>query len=74
MAVTMEEFGIDRLTVDQRLELLGLIWDSVTAGGVPTPIPDWHRRELDRRIAAADADPGAARPWAEVRVRLLGGP
>lgn len=73
MAVTMEEFGIDRLTVDQRLELLGLIWDSVTAGGVPTPIPDWHRRELDRRIAAADADPGAARPWADVRARLLGG-
>ena len=74
MVLTMEQFGIDRLTVGQRLELLGLIWDSVTAEGVPTPIPEWHRRELDRRIAAADADPGAALPWDEVRARLLGGP
>ena len=74
MVVTLEQFGIERLTVEQRLELVGLIWDSVTAGGVPSPIPEWHRRELERRIAAADADPGAALPWAEVRARLLGGP
>ncbi|MGH7199430.1 MAG: addiction module protein [Planctomycetaceae bacterium] len=21
------------------------------------PVPDWHRQELERRLAAADADP-----------------
>jgi len=35
----------------------------------PLP-PDWHLRELERRIADADADPGAAEPWETVLVRL----
>ncbi len=72
MVRSLEEFGIDRLAVEDRLELIGLIWDSVAAEQVPTPIPDWHRQELDRRIAAADADPHAGIPWDVVRARLLG--
>jgi putative addiction module component (TIGR02574 family) len=32
---------------------------------------DWHREELERRLAAADADPDAAIPWEEVRQNLL---
>ena len=35
-----------------------------------TAIPEHHREELDRRLAAADADPGAGRPWEEVKERL----
>ena len=34
------------------------------------PIPDWHREELDRRLAEDDADPEAGAPWEEVRSRL----
>jgi len=34
------------------------------------PIPDWHREELERRLAAADTDPGGAIPREEVRQRL----
>jgi putative addiction module component (TIGR02574 family) len=37
-----------------------------------TPIPESHREELDRRLAAADADPAPGRPWEEVRARLRG--
>ena len=32
--------------------------------------PESHRKELDRRLAAADADPAAGRPWKEVWARL----
>jgi hypothetical protein len=28
-------------------------------------------RELEKRIAVADVDPGAAEPWEAVRARLL---
>ncbi|HTU93961.1 MAG TPA: addiction module protein [Gemmataceae bacterium] len=69
MDLTLEQFGIDRLNPQQRLELLGLIWDSLP-DGPPFMPPDWHLRELERRIAAADADPGAAEPWETVRARL----
>jgi putative addiction module component (TIGR02574 family) len=69
MGMTLEQFGIDRLSPEQRLELIELIWDSLP-DDVPHPLPEEHRRELERRIAAADADPGAAEPWETVLARL----
>jgi putative addiction module component (TIGR02574 family) len=69
MDLTLEKFGIDQLSPQQRLELIGLIWDSLPADMLFTP-PDWHLRELEQRVAAADADPSAAEPWDSVRARL----
>jgi putative addiction module component (TIGR02574 family) len=67
--MTLQEFGIDRLSAPERLELIGLIWDSISEheAGVP---PAWHLRELERRRAAAEADPGAGSPWEVVQARL----
>jgi len=58
------------LSVTQRLELIGELWDSIPDSVEALPIPDWHREELERRLAAADADPEAAIPWEEVKSRL----
>jgi putative addiction module component (TIGR02574 family) len=69
MTLTLEQLGIDRLSPQQRFELIGLIWDSLPADAPFTP-PEWHLRELERRVAAADAEPGAAAPWEEVLARL----
>jgi putative addiction module component (TIGR02574 family) len=69
MAMTLEQFGIDRLTPEQRCELIQLIWDSLPDDTPFTP-PAWHLRELERRVAAADADPSAGEPWAAVLARL----
>ena len=68
MSPTMHDLGIDRLTVAQRLHLIGEIWDSLSAQA--TPIPEDHREELDRRLAAADADPINGEPWNVVLERL----
>jgi putative addiction module component (TIGR02574 family) len=73
MSMTLEQFGIDRLNPQQRFELIGLIWDSLPDDASFTP-PDWHLRELERRVAAADADPGAAEPWEAVLARLSSKP
>jgi putative addiction module component (TIGR02574 family) len=69
MDVSLEKFGIDELNPTERLELIGLIWDSLGPMNA-TDIPEWHRRELDRRRAAADANPDAGSPWHEVKERL----
>jgi putative addiction module component (TIGR02574 family) len=69
MSLTLEQFGIDRLSPKQRYELLTLIWDSLPDEETFTP-PEWHLRELERRVAAADANPGAAEPWESVLARL----
>jgi putative addiction module component (TIGR02574 family) len=69
MSLTLSQFGIDRLDAQQRVELIGLIWDSLPDDATYTP-PDWHIQALERRIAAADANPGAAEPWETVLARL----
>jgi putative addiction module component (TIGR02574 family) len=49
----------------------GDIWESLTPID-EFEIPESHREELDRRLAAADAEPEAGKPWEEVRARLRG--
>lgn len=70
MAITLEQYGIDRLSREDRWELLGLLWDSLPE---PTPpIPEWHRQLLAQRRAKADASPEDVVSLAEVKARLLG--
>ncbi len=71
MNTTLQEFGIDRLSVDQRLDLIGQIWDSITENEGNLTIPEWHIRELERRRASAEANPEAAIPWEVVKARLV---
>lgn len=68
MSPTLQALGIDRMSPEERLRLITEIWESLDG----LEIPDSHREELDRRLAAADADPAAGRPWEEVRARLRG--
>ena len=71
MSPTLQELGIDRLSSGERLRLIAEIWDSLTPID-QLEIPQTHKEELDRRLAAADADLAAGRPWEEVRARLRG--
>ena len=66
MTPSAAEMPVDELTVDERLLLLGRLWDSLLDAG-PPPIQSWHMAEVRRRIAAADADPEASIPLEELR-------
>ncbi len=68
MSMTLQQFGIGQLNFQERLELIHIIWHSLP-DDVPFTPPEWHLRELERRIAA-DAAPGAAEPWETVMARL----
>jgi len=69
MALTLGQFGIERLSPQERYELISLLWDNLP-DDAPFASPEWHLRELERRIAAADANPGAAELWETVLARL----
>jgi putative addiction module component (TIGR02574 family) len=69
MSSTIQTLGIDRMSPEDRLRLIGEIWDSL-APIDQFEIPQSHRDELDRRLAEADADPSAGPPREEVRARL----
>jgi len=69
MSLTVERAEIDKLTVEERLELIGQIWDSLSE--TAPMAPEWHLAEVQRRRTAALADPDASMPWAEVKARLV---
>jgi putative addiction module component (TIGR02574 family) len=64
--------GFDQLSVPERLALISQLWDSIPESDEDFPIPEWHREELDRRLAEADAAPEAGIPWEQVRAELRG--
>lgn len=71
MAPTLEALGIIGLSVEDRLELIGAIWDSIAAESAELPLSEAQRQEIDRRLAAHEADPSAAVPWEQVRAEAL---
>jgi putative addiction module component (TIGR02574 family) len=58
------------LTVEQRLELIGKLWDEIPDSPEALAVPDWHQQILRERLASADADPQAAIPWEKVEKSL----
>ena len=69
MSPSLHDLGIDQMSVEDRIRLMGEIWDSLTSlDGFE--MPESHREEIDRRIAAADAEPAKGYPWEEVQARL----
>jgi putative addiction module component (TIGR02574 family) len=58
------------LPAEDRLRLVEEIWDSLVADPASLPSPDWHRSELDRRVARHQVYPDQVEPWDEVRKRL----
>jgi putative addiction module component (TIGR02574 family) len=73
MSPTMQKLGIDQMNIEDRIRLIGEIWDSLTPDD-GLELPESHREELERRIQAADADPSKSSPWEEVQARLRSGP
>lgn len=74
MSQILQQLGIDRLSIPERIELIGEIWDSIAEAGTDFPTPEWHRPEVERRRAAAEADPEAGIPWEVVKARLANRP
>lgn len=60
-----------KLPITDRLRLIEELWNSLDAEHVALPVPDWHKAELDKRLAAHEADPSVARPWDEVKADIL---
>ena len=73
MAITIKELGIDRLSAEDRLDLIEQIWESLPPLVQPGEVPDWHLAELVKRRAAVDAAPGQGKPWREALARFGGG-
>jgi putative addiction module component (TIGR02574 family) len=70
MHATLEELGIDRMSVSERLALVGRIWDTL-AGPVAELPTAAQADELDRRAEDDDANPDDVVPWERVKAEAL---
>jgi putative addiction module component (TIGR02574 family) len=57
---------INRLTRDERLELIEQLWDSLAGTPSEIALTDAQRNELDRRLDEMDRDDTLGIPWDEV--------
>jgi putative addiction module component (TIGR02574 family) len=71
MLPTLQELGLDRLSVEDRIALAQALWDSVAQEVEKMPLPEAQRKELERRLADSIARPDAVTPWEVIKARAL---
>ena len=71
MTPTLEDLGIHRLPIEQRIALAQEILDSVVAEQPPGPLSEAKRQELLRRLEAHTANPNDVIPWEQVEAEAL---
>lgn len=61
-----------RLPIPDRLQLVEDIWDSIAQDATTETLPlsDDEKAMLDERLAELEANPGAGRPWPDVRASI----
>lgn len=63
---------IAAMTIDKRIQLMEDLWDSIIDLPEAVDVPDWHREELEKRLANYHENPNAGSPWSDVKERILG--
>ena len=71
MPATVQTLGIDRMSVEDRPALVQEIWESTALEAERSPLTEAQRQEVDRRLAAHEANPDAATPWEQVEAEVM---
>jgi len=59
---------VNSLSPADRLELIGVVWDTLSADDLP--VTEAERALLDARLADMDRNPDDQSPWPDVKARL----
>ena len=68
--MTISQHDIEMLSVEERLELIERVWDSLTVTQDDIPLTDSQRAELDRRIDELEEKGPIGIPWEQVVDRI----
>jgi putative addiction module component (TIGR02574 family) len=61
---------VSQISVDDRLDLIDLLWESLSELSESLSVTDAQKAELDRRLLNLQNDPTAGSSWEEVKQRL----
>jgi putative addiction module component (TIGR02574 family) len=67
MSTVIETYGLEKLSTAEKIELMHELWESISAEVESFPLSEAQKREIDRRLAAHEADPTSAIPWEQVK-------
>lgn len=59
------------LDIDEKIELVEAIWDSIVSCCAAPPLTETQKLELDRRFEDHLANPGDVIPWDDVKAAAL---
>ena len=60
-----------KLSIPERIVLVEEIWDTIAEENEAFELTDAQKRELDRRLEAARANPAGGRTWDEIKAEFM---
>ncbi len=63
MGANAKSLGIDHLSLAERILLVEEIWDGIADEAEAVEVPQSHKDELDRRMAARAEDSNSGASW-----------
>ncbi len=70
MDVTATLNEIATLSIEERIDLVQDIWDSIAAESTCSDLTETQKLELDRRIADDEANPDNVMTWEEIKASI----
>ncbi len=61
---------IKAMTVEQRLDLIERVWDTLVEIPDEIPVPDWHKDVLEIRLQDFQQNPEDGASWDEIERRI----
>ena len=72
MAISLEALGLNRLSLEEKLELVSRLWDEIVVSGPPGGLlSDVQREELRRRVVDAQTHPDDYVAWEDALAATL---
>jgi putative addiction module component (TIGR02574 family) len=59
---------IEEMTIEERINFVSDVWDSIAEIPENVQIPEWHKRELEKRLTENQIK---VTPWTEVKKRII---
>lgn len=70
MTQLLDKLNIRDLSIEERIQLMGEIWDSIAEEEGEFKLTDSQRDEIDRRLASLKANPDQVVSWEEIKARV----
>ena len=58
---------VRKLSKEDKLELVHLLWDDIANEPDSLDIPNWHKKILDERLEKIQSGEATFRPWSEIK-------